>query len=187
MRITDQQIRNLAEQNGIEYAALQAILHVETPGSGFDSKTGKILIQFEPSWFKKKAPYAPSGSWSLNKVDVQSREWPAYDDAYAKNPNAAIESTSWGMPQIMGFHWKTLGYSSVRDMVDDFKKGEFQQVAALCKFIRVNPALFTALKAHDWNKVATIYNGAAYKEMAIRWKREPYDISLRKAYEKYSA
>lgn len=184
-KITEQQIRNLATENGIEYAALQAIIHVETPGNGFDQKTGKILIQFEPAWFKKKAPYAPSGNWSLNKVDVQSKEWPAYEDAYSKDPNAAMESTSWGMPQIMGFHWKLLGYSSVGEMVNDFKKGEFQQVAALCRFIRANPALLAALKYHDWHKVATLYNGAAYKEMAAKWGREPYNVSLEKAYNKF--
>jgi len=94
-KITDQQIRNLAAENGIEYAALEAIIHVETPDSGFDSKTGKILIQLEPSWCKKQASYAPSGAWSLNKVDVESKEWPAFNDAFSKKPNAAMESTSW--------------------------------------------------------------------------------------------
>ena len=186
-KITDEQIRNLALAGGIEYASIQAIMHVETPGYGFDPKTGKMLIQFEPSWFKKQAPFAPSGEWSLNKVDIQAKEWIAYADAYSKNANAAMESTSIGMCQIMGFHWKRLGYASVLEMWEDFKKGEFQQVSALVRFIRSDNSLFAALKAHDWNKVAIIYNGAAYKEMAIKWKREPYNVSLQKAYEKHSA
>jgi len=71
--------------------------------------------------------------------------------------------TSFGMPG------KYFVYSSVREMIDDFRKGEFQQVAALCRFIRANPSLLAALKTHDWHKVATIYNGAAYKEMALKW------------------
>ena len=72
-----------------------------------------ILIQFEPSWFRKKVAYAPSGAWSVNKVDVQSKEWVAFNDTFKINPNAAMESTSIGLPQIMGFHWKLLGYKSV--------------------------------------------------------------------------
>jgi hypothetical protein len=56
----------------------------------------------------------------------------------------------------------------------------------LVKFIRADNNLFQALKSHDWVKMARIYNGAAYKEMAKEWGRVPCDISLRKAYEKYS-
>ena len=48
------------------------------------------MIQFEPAWFKKLAPYAPSGKWSVNKVDVQSQEWKAFNDAFAKNPDKSI-------------------------------------------------------------------------------------------------
>jgi len=34
--------------------------------------------------------------------------------------------------------------------------------------------------------IATIYNGAKYKELAAKIGREPYNISLEKAYLKYS-
>ncbi len=37
----------------------------------------------------------------------------------------------------------------------------------------------------DWHTVASIYNGKNYKQLAERIGREPYDISLRKAYENY--
>lgn len=180
--ITDDQIKEIAEANGIEYAALKAFIEVESGGRGFDLKTGKILIQFEPHWFKRKAPFAPSGDWSINKVDVQSKEWIAFTDAYTKNTTAAMESTSIGLPQIMGFHWKRLGYSSVGAMWDHFKLGEYQQVEALATFIKTDKTLFEAIKTKSWHTVATIYNGASYKEMAARWKREPYNISLEKAY-----
>lgn len=185
-RITNAQIAEIAKTNGIEYAALKAFIDVESGGKGFDEKNGKILIQFEPSWFKKLAPYAPSGAWSVNKVDVQSKEWIAFNDAFKKNADAAMEATSVGLPQIMGFHWKRLGFSSVGAMWDDFKRGEYFQVLALVRFIKTDANLFKALKAKDWHNVAKIYNGAAYKKMAIQWGREPYDISMAKAYKKYS-
>lgn len=185
-RITDTQIRQIAENNGLTFAQLKAFIEVESGGRGFDQQTGKILIQFEPHWFRRKEPYAPSGAWSLNKVDVQSKEWPAFNNAFKISPNSAMESTSIGLPQIMGFHWKRLGYPSVGAMWDDFKLGEYQQVLALVRFIKTDARLYKALKSRDWHTVATIYNGAKYKEMAKKWGREPYDISLRKAHEKYS-
>jgi hypothetical protein len=167
-----------------EIEMLEAFIEVESGGKGFDSKTGKILIQFEPAWFKRKVPYAPSGKWSVNKVDVQSKEWEAFNDAFKIDPNGAMESTSIGLPQIMGFHWKKLGYSSVGTMWDDFKVSETNQIKALVKFIDTDKMLLKAMKEKDWHKIASIYNGSGYKELAERLGREPYDISLRKAYEK---
>lgn len=186
-KITDTQIAEIARNNGLTFAQLKAFIVVESGGRGFDEKTGKILIQFEPSWYRKLTGYAPTGAWSVNKVEVQSKEWIAFNDAFKKNHTAAMEATSIGMPQIMGFHWKRLGYSSVDAMWDDFKRGEYQQVLALVRFIKTDARLYKALKSCDWHTVATIYNGAAYKEMAKKWGREPYNISMEKAYKKYAA
>ena len=87
----------------------------------------------------------------------------------------------------MGFHWKDLGYENVGAMWDDFKTGEFAQVKALSKFITSNKTLFLALVNRDWNTIATIYNGAGYLALAKKINREPYNISLEKAFNKYSA
>jgi len=169
----------------IESRAVLAFISAETGGKGFDDVTGKIIIQFEPSWYRKCAPYAPSGAWSLNKVEVQSKEWIAFNDAFSKNKTAAMEATSIGIGQIMGEHWKRLGYESVNAMWDDAKKGIDRQIWQMCKFIATDIKLMSALKAHDWDGVATLYNGAKYKEMAIIWKREPYNITLANAYLKF--
>ena len=172
--------------SGIELAALLAFISVESGGKGIAPDTGKIMIQFEPACFKKKAEFAPSGDWSLNKVERQAADWMAFNNAFSINPSAAMESTSIGLPQIMGFHWKRLGYSSVGAMWDDFKVGELRQIKALIKFILTDERLKSALVNKDWHKVAYIYNGAGYKALAEKYGREPYDESLRKAYLKYS-
>lgn len=185
--INDTLLKEIARNNSIEYAALRAFIAVETGGIGFAKDTGKIIIQFEPAWFKNKAPYAPSGAWSVNKVDVQSKEWIAFNDAFRKNPNAAMESVSIGIGQIMGFHFSTLGYKSVGAMWDDAKSGEYQQVLQMVRFIKSIPALYSALRARNWHLVATYYNGSGYKAMAKKYGREPYDISMKKAFDKYSS
>ena len=181
----DQKIINLCKEQPIDTAALLAIISVETPGQGFDANTGKILIQFEPVWFKKQAPYAPSGLWSVNKVDVQSKEWLAFNDAFSKNPDAAMKSTSIGLGQIMGLHYQRLGYKTVGDMWDDAKKGIDRQIRQLVKFINTDNKLKVALMNQDWHTVATIYNGAGYKQLALKYGRTPYDESMKYAYEKF--
>jgi hypothetical protein len=168
----------------IEPAALFAFISVESGGHGFDAGTGKLIIQFEPSWFKKKAAFAPSGLWSVNTVDVQSKEWKAFNDAFQIDPTAAMESTSIGLPQIMGFHWKRLGYVAVGHMWDDFKQDELQQIKALIKFIETDDALYSAILKRDWHRVATIYNGANYMGIAAKYGRVPYNIAMQDAYKK---
>lgn len=169
-------------KSAIPFAALMAFIQVESGGKGFDSATGKLLIQFEPHYFKKREPYAPSGAWSVNRVDVQSKEWIAFNSAFAHNPDSAMESTSIGLPQIMGAHWKRLGYDSVGAMWDDFKTGELAQVKALIKFIETDQRLCTALRSQNWPEVARIYNGAGYKEVAKKYGRQPYDEAMYDAY-----
>lgn len=184
-KITDIEIELLACKNDIEFAALKAFVSVESGGIGFDKKTGKIIIQFEPHYFKKRVPFAPSGAWSINKVDVQSKEWIAFNNAFAINPNAAMESTSIGLMQVMGAHWKRLGFKSVGEMWDYAKESEMNQLEIGIRFIKANPTLYKALQDKDWHKVAYYYNGASYRLMAKKWGREPYNISMAKAYERY--
>lgn len=177
--------RKVSETFGFDLAVMLAFIEVETGGKGFNN-VGKIMIQFEPAWFKKKAPYAPSGKWSLNKVDVQYQEWIAFNDAFAKNKDAAMESTSIGLGQIMGFHWKRLGFKSVGEMWDFAKLSLEQQIWQIAKFIDTDKALKFAIVDKDWFTIAKIYNGAAFLELARKYKREPYNISMEKAYKKYS-
>lgn len=173
----------------LDTASTLAFISVETGGQGFDKETHKITIQFEPAWFKKQAPYAPSGKWSVNKVEVQAKEWIAFNDAYSKNPEAAMKSTSIGLGQIMGFHYKRLGYATVNDMWDDAKKGIARQVYQLVKFINTDNNLKIALMNCEWSRVATIYNGSGYQQLALKYGCVPYDeaIFLYSAAEKVDA
>jgi len=177
--------KKVSKTFGFDPAVMLAFIEVETGGKGFNAD-GKIMIQFEPHWFKKKAPYAPSGKWSVNKVDVQSKEWIAFNDAFSKNRDAAMESTSIGLGQIMGFHWKRLGFKSVGEMWDFAKLSLEQQIWQIAKFIDTDSKLKFAIIDKDWLTIAKIYNGSGFMEIARRYGREPYNISMGKAYRKYS-
>lgn len=162
--MTNQQIAHIAKNFGLTFAQLKAFVTVESGGKGFDDKTGKLIIQFEPSWFKRKAPYTPSGLWSLNKVDVQAKEWEAFNNAFKLNPNAAMESTSIGLMQVMGFHYKNLGFRDVGDMWDFAKVDEVNQLILGIRFVQLNHKLLNALKNNDWRTVAYFYNGEQYEK-----------------------
>ena len=202
-RLTLPQLTAVATAAGFEPRAVRAILKVETGGAGFDAATGKLLIQFEPSWFRRYLPAAVKAAlgaaeqvqhldaarlsagqrqllsnWQTtqaNGVEGQAREWLAFNAAFALAPKAALLSTSWGLPQMMGFNYAALGYASVDEMVDAFRASEANQLRGMLRFLSSKPALARAVRAREWAVVAYYYNGAAYKQFN-------YDKRLAAAY-----
>lgn len=174
-------IKRLAKQYGIDYAVLAAIVEVESAGHGFDAKTGKIIIQFEPHWFKRL--YSnwrahASKAWFFNKVETQPGEWKAFNSAFAINKDAAMQSTSIGLMQVMGLHYKRLGFTNVGAMWDFAKESEANQIELGLKFIQTDSRLLRAAKNKDWQNFAKFYNGAGYKTFK-------YDSRLQTAYNRH--
>lgn len=172
--ISNNELLELSKQFGIPIPSIKAIIQVEANGEGFDSETGKIKIQFEPSWFRKLSKLI-NGLWISNKVDIQSKEWKAFNDAYAKNPNKAMESTSWGAMQVMGFHFKRLGFETVGEMADFAKKSERNQIWLGLKFLQTDKYIYHAIIVKDWKTVAYRYNGSDYKINNYDKKLEYYE------------
>jgi len=184
------QVADLARTNGYTFDNLMAVIKVESGGIGF-AADGKIIIQHEPSWFIRKATKEYSEYLQLKKagldknfhltseqskklslwvsvlsngVSGQSKEWEAFNSAFALNPNAAMESTSIGLMQVMGFHWKLLGFKSVGEMWDYAKVSERNQLDIAIRFIKSNKKLDNALKQGDAATFAYYYNGSGYKQ-----------------------
>jgi len=168
------QFATLSTEFGIPIPSIKAFHLVESSGDGFDSITGKIKIQFEPSWFKKFTNILIN-----NKVDIQKKEWEAFNLAFLKNPNKAMESTSWGAMQVMGFHFKRLGFNTVGEMVDFAKESETNQLWLGLKFIKTDSRLYTALLQKNWAKVAYYYNGSGYAINRYDKKLEQAEIKFR--------
>jgi 16S rRNA G966 N2-methylase RsmD len=91
-------------------------------------------------------------------------EYARLKNARQINNVCALESCSWGAYQIMGFHWKSLGYANIHAFVDAMQCCEGQQLDVFVQFITADTKLHTALKAKKWADFARIYNGPAYKE-----------------------
>ncbi|UOQ69051.1 N-acetylmuramidase family protein [Hymenobacter volaticus] len=201
-KLTPQQLAAAAETAGFEPRAVRAIIKVETGGSGYDRTTGYLLIQFEPSWFRRLLPkdlrqkiasasatvmkrtataeqITLTQDWAItqaNKVEGQVRERQAFDAACRIDRHTAYLATSWGLPQMMGFNYKSCGYSTVEEMIEGFRQSEAKQLAAMLLFIKSKPPMATALKNRDWGVLAYHYNGAGYKVFK-------YDKKLGLAYE----
>lgn len=93
------------------------------------------------------------------------------------NETAALESCSWGLGQVMGENWKSLGYASVQELVAENMRGVDGQLECMARFIRVN-GLVPALQRGDFTTFAKRYNGPAYKTNA-------YDTKMAAAAKRY--
>ena len=178
-----------AKELGVEAAALKAVVDVEAAGEGFD-KQGRPTILFEPhifwrelgaiSYFTKRAelqkahPGILSPTWdkSLYRVGGSSHDKLAI--AAQLNWEAAHKSASWGLGQIMGFNFSSIGYATIKEFVDDMYESEAKQLKAMGMFLRAN-GLIAKLQRHDWAGFARGYNGSAYA-------KNQYDVKLSAAY-----
>lgn len=189
--LTNEQIKDLANKHGIEYASLKAVVEVEASGKGFIDDVPKIL--YEPhimyrlltkknyitirNNLMKAHPNLCYPRWGTYKYGAESIQHRRLEIASQFNRDTALESCSWGLGQVMGFHWKSLGYESLQDFINDMYESESKQLEAMIRFIKVN-GLLLALKDKDWVKFARGYNGSGYA-------KNKYHIKLANAYAKY--
>ena len=143
--ITDEKILRLKEfgdQKGIDWHILYAILFKESNFNGF-FKNKIIKSRFEPR---------------VNAI--RRRRFPKKDANTIR-----AESTSWGMPQIMGYHYSLVGFASVFEMIEEMKKGELQQLEIFLRFISTynNGKFFEAIRKVNIQEVAKQYNGSNYR------------------------
>lgn len=180
--LTEIDYKNAASILGVEAAAVKAVTKVESRGSGF-LPIGAPVILFERHWMYKllKAKLGKEPALS-DVVDPKAggykggtAEHTRLEHAVAIDRECALQSASWGLFQIMGFHWKALGYTSVQAFVNAQYKSEASQLDTFVRFLKINPGMLAALKTKDWAKFAKLYNGPAYKT-------NNYDTKLAEAY-----
>lgn len=190
-KLTEAQIAAQAKALGIEVAALRAVIEVECKGSGFNADRTPVIL-FERHVFRQrliangKAVVADKAmrerpdlcSKSTGAYGLYSAQHGRLNAAAQYHRDSALESASWGLGQVMGYHWKALGYPSLQAFINNMYKDEASQLDAMCRYIKVNN-LVNALKNKDWKSFARGYNGAAYA-------KNSYDVKLGNAYKKWS-
>lgn len=186
-KITLQQINDAAKSINVPVAALRAVMQVECKGSGFNAD-GTPVILFERHVFRQrlitngKADIATKAmkerpdlcNTSEGGYGLLSAQHGRLNAASQYDRTSALESASWGLGQVMGYHWKDLGYASIQAFINAMYKDEASQLEAMCKFIKTN-GLDKYLRNLDWAGFAFRYNGSGYKS-------NQYDTKLAAAY-----
>lgn len=165
-------------------AEVWTVLSVETSGFGY-LPDRRPLILFERHIFSKQT----GGVFDAGDPAISSRKPGGYSGgakeydrlaaAIALNRHAALNSTSWGIGQVMGFNSKAAGYNPVEAMVDAMVHDEDAQLAAMANFVR-SEGLHRQLGTHDWAGFARGYNGPEFA-------RNQYDHRLASFFQKFSA
>jgi hypothetical protein len=171
-----------ANEIGCEVAVIQAIASVESNGVGYDT-AGRIIIRFEGHAFKKltKGKYDKSNpelSYPYSQWRKRRHGRNEFNAAFALDPIAAMQATSWGLFQIMGFNFKFCGFKTVNEFVDFVSKSETNQVIAMIRLME-SKGLARAMKNKDWATIARKWNGS---DNAIN----SYPLKLAAAYDKFS-
>lgn len=172
---TDAQVVDAATRLSVSPAHVRMVRAVESGGRSFDDG-GRPVILFEPHVFYRRtqgrfgvtAFSYPQWGQKPYPTSFDGR-WTQMADAAEKDEQAALESASWGLFQIMGFHWQDLAYDSVRDFTERMAASEAEHLEAVVRFIEKNglaPALrrCKAGDADSCRDFAKGYNGAGYEK-----------------------
>jgi len=184
-------IEKYAKKYGFEPAALKAVAFVESGGTFFWTVDGKALPPIRPEVHKfyqflsgKKRDEAVRQGLAhpqMNGISIPN-SWAGRYDFFERmcriDEAAAIKATSWGIGQVMGFHYDFLGFASPQELKKYACSGIEGQMELMCRFINKNPAINAALKNKNWAAFAKGYNGPAYA-------KNKYDKKLKEAYEKF--
>lgn len=164
-------------------AEVWTVLSVETSGFGY-LPDRRPLILFERHIFSKQT----GGAFDAGNPAISSpkpggyvggaNEYDRLAAALALNRHAALNSTSWGIGQVMGFNSKAAGYDPVEAMVDAMVHDEDAQLAAMANFVR-SEGLHRHLGKHEWAGFARGYNGPDFA-------RNQYDQRLASLFQQFS-
>jgi peptidoglycan hydrolase-like protein with peptidoglycan-binding domain len=181
-------LSELAAVLGFKPAAAAAVLAVESAGEGFWD--GRMVIRFENHIFRgrrtevddatfsahfrmdssqawKEHQWRPdNGAWidQHTRSAGQDGEWAVFEYASSLDRVAALKSISMGAPQIMGFNYSKIGYSSPEEMFDIFSRGDREHVLGLFDFFRSDHKMVRALRSESFVDFAAIYNGPGQAE-----------------------
>ena len=140
---TANEIEEVAQEFGIEPAALLAVAEIESGGSVFAMIDGKEepLIRFEGHYFDRRlsgdaqemaraAGLASPNAGEVANPASQAARWRLLARAAEIDRKAAYESVSWGLGQVMGAHWAWLGFADVDALVAEARDGRCRTGAA---------------------------------------------------------
>lgn len=174
MAFDEADYRRAAARLDVPVAHVMAMAAVESAGETFWALAGRLLVpvRFEAHWFGKLTghrfdasyPDLSCVSWTPSlAATTRAGAWDQLERARGLDRDAADAATSWGAFQVMGAHWKRLGYASIGQFVDSMSaNGDDGQMDAFVAFVVADAALRASLAIGAWRDVETRYNGGGY-------------------------
>lgn len=179
---TFDEINKVAYRLGASPRQLRAFAKVESSGGGWDD-TGLLKCLWERHYLWRRIKLAlplisdpkPGGYTIDDDHDGICDSWEKLADAACRfGFSIAAECASFGRFQIMGAHWKALGYIGVGDFVWRLSRDELAHYVAFARYIEVN-GLKPALRAVSSDPaackaIALAYNGKRALEAGYHMK-----------------
>lgn len=184
-------VAEFAARERLDPAGILAVAEVESGGKAFALVDGRPepLIRFEGHYFDRRlsgddlaaaraAGLASPVAGAVKNPKSQAARWRLLARAAEIDAQAAYESVSWGVGQVMGAHWAWLGFGSVTELVNLCRRDVAGQIDLMTRFID-KAGLAGSLRARDWTAFARGYNGPAYARLG-------YDRKIAAAYARYA-
>lgn len=184
--LTRADFEEVAARLGCEWEAAAAVAEVESGPLGAFASDGKPVILFERHLFSRKtnSKYDTSHPSVSNRTPggyprTQAERWAQLELAYLLDPEAALQSASYGRFQVLGQNFPNLSLATAHDYVTKLAKSEKDQLEAFEAFVRAN-GLADELQRKDWAGFASRYNGPGYAA-------NRYDTKMAEAYARLKA
>jgi hypothetical protein len=162
-----------------------AVLQVETGQCGFlPDRRPTILFERHIFYRLTRGAFKSTHPNICNPIQggygaPGAYQYTRLNQAMALNPDAALQSTSWGIGQVMGQYFSLAGYSDVETLVAAMIESEGAQLDAFRAYLE-STRLAAPLRSHDWASFARGYNGPDYAA-------NHYDTQLSAAYQRFSS
>lgn len=185
---TPAEIALIARTHGFDERAMMAVAKVESGGSGWDND-GLLKCLWERHWLFRRVKLAvpflsdpkPGGYTIDADNDGVNDSWEKLADATGRfGFNIAAECASFGKFQVMGGHWKALGYPSVADMIWRLSRSEAAHYELFARYIVANGLTRTLNRVdgspENARRIAAGYNGSGYaagryhEKIAAAWR-----------------
>lgn len=173
----------IAARMNCEWEALAAVAEVESGPLGGFAADGRLVILYERHLFSRKtnSAYDASHPHLSNRTPggyprSQADRWAQLAEAFALDPEAALQSASYGRFQVLGQNYPNLGMANAHEYVSKLARSERDQLEAFEGFVRAN-SLIDELQRKDWAGFASRYNGPSYAQ-------NQYDVKMAQAYAK---
>lgn len=167
-KLSDEDFRIVAEELGVEVAAIKAVVSIEAGANmkGFWAP-GVPVINFDRTMYNRFRSKAKDKSGAKGEkvpaglTGYALREWTLLINARKVNAQGANMGTFWGMFQIGGFNWKICGCSSLEDFISRMSYSEREQLELFASFLK-STGFVRYLREKNWSAFARRYNGSSY-------------------------